>query len=91
MIKIIRKDGSERLVEIIKDKATNKWRYIDLTSNHICVNSWDSYNEAIKSIYDEPFIKEWSYVVEKDKKEKYNWSGLFHYIGVLLRSLFKIG
>ena len=32
MIKIIRKDGSERLVEIMKDKATNKWRYIDLTS-----------------------------------------------------------
>lgn len=89
MIKIVRKDGSERLVEIMKDKATNKWRYIDLTSNHICANSWDSYNEAIKSIYDEQFIKEWSYV-EKGK-EKYNWNGLFHYIGVLLRSLFKIG
>lgn len=90
MIKIIRKDGSERLVEIMKDKATNKWRYIDLTSNQICVNSWNSYNDAIKSIYDEQFIKEWSYV-DKKEKEKYNWSGLFRYIGVLLRSLFKIG
>jgi len=87
MIKIIRKDGSERLVEIMKDKATNKWRYIDLTSNQICVNNWESYNDALKSIYDEQFVKEWFYV---DKKEKYNWSGLFHYIGVLLRSLFKL-
>lgn len=87
MIKIIRKDGSERLVEIMKDKSTNKWRYIDLTSNQICVNSWNSYDDAIKSIYDEQFIKEWFYV---EKKEKYDWSGLFHYIGVLLRSLFKL-
>lgn len=87
MIKIIRKDGTERLVEIMKDKATNKWRYIDLTSNQICVNNWESYNDALKSIYDEQFVKEWFYV---DKKEKYNWSGLFHYIGVLLRSLFKL-
>lgn len=90
MIKIIRKDGSERLVEIMKDKSTNKWRYIDLTSNQICVNSWDSYNDAIKSIYDEQFIKEWFYVDKNEKEKKYNWNGLFHYIGVLLRSLFKL-
>ena len=87
MIKIIRKDKSERLVEIMKDKATNKWRYIDLTSNQICENSWNSYNDAIKSIYDEQFIEKWFYI---DKKEKYDWSGLFHYLGILLRSLFKL-
>lgn len=65
MIKIIRKDGTERFVEIMKDKSTNKWRYIDLTSKQICINSWDSYNDAIKSIYDEQFIKEWFYIDEK--------------------------
>lgn len=88
MIKIIRKDRSERLVEIMKDKSTNKWRYVDLTSNHICVNSWNSYDDAIKSIHDEQFVKEWFYV---DKKEKYNFSGLVRYIGILLRSVFRLG
>ena len=87
MIKIIRKDGTERLVEIMKDKSTNKWRYIDLTSNQICINSFDSYDDAIKSIYDEQFIKEWFYV---DRKGKHNWSGLFRYLGILLRNLFRL-
>lgn len=88
MIEITRKDGSKRVVEIMKDNATNKWCYVNLTSNHVCEKRHNSYNEALKSIFDEEFISSWKYV--QPKPEKYNWSGLFRYLGILLRSLFKL-
>ena len=88
MIEIIRKDGSKRLVEIMKDEATQKWCYVNLTSNHVCKRRHDSYDDAFKSIFDENFVREWKRV--EPKTEKYNWSGLFRYLGVLLRGLFGI-
>lgn len=88
MIEITRKDGSKRLVEIMQDRATGKWCYVNLTSNHVCEKRWDTYDEAMKSIFDEHFIRSWKNV--EPKTEKYNWSGLFHYIGVLLKAMFGI-
>lgn len=88
MIEITRKDGTKRLVEIMYDKAVKKWCYVNLTSNHVCERRHDSYDEAFKSIFDEQFVKEWKVVTPKT--EKYNWSGLFRYLGVLLRAMFGI-
>lgn len=88
MIKIIRKDGSERLVEIMQDKATGMWCYVNLTSNHVCEKRWPTYNEAMKSIFDETFVKDWKTV--EPKPEQYNWTGLFHYLGILLKAMFLI-
>jgi len=88
MIEIVRKDGSKRNIEIMFDKASNKYCYVNLTSNHVCQKRYDTYNDAIKSIYDEEFVSSWSYV--EPKKEKHNLNGLFHYLGIMIKSIFGI-
>lgn len=69
MIEVIRKDNSKRIVEVMKDQATNKWAFVNLTSNHICKCRFDTYNDAIKDLYNDPFVLAWKYIDNKKHKE----------------------
>ena len=72
MIEVTRKDNSKRVVEVMKDQATNKWAFVNLTSMHICKCRFDTYNDAIKDLYNDPFVLSWKYIDEK-KPKKENW------------------
>lgn len=49
-ILVIRKDKSVRIVRIMHDEATDKYAFVNLTSNHICKCRFDSYEEALKDL-----------------------------------------
>ena len=72
MIEVTRKDNSKRIVEVMTDQATNKWAFVNLTSKHICKCRFDTYNDAIKDLYNDPFVLSWKYIDEK-KPKKENW------------------
>ena len=72
MIEVTRKDNSKRVVEVMKDQATNKWAFVNLTSHHICKCRFDTYNDAIKDLYNDPFVLSWKYI-ECEKRKKDNW------------------
>ena len=57
MIKVVRKDNSIRIVEIMLDKNTNKYCFVNLTSKHVCKCRFDSYDEAIQDINKDSFVK----------------------------------
>ena len=62
MIKVIRKDGSKRIVEIMKDQATDKYCFVNLTSMHVCKCRFDSYTEALKDLYNDPFVHDFKVI-----------------------------
>lgn len=63
MIKVIRKDKSERIVEIMFDRLTEKYCFVNLTSNHVCKCRFDSYEEALKDLDNDDFVESWSTMV----------------------------
>lgn len=71
MIEVIRKDGSKRTIEIMKDQFTNKWCFVNLTSNHVCKCRFDTYTEALKDLYNDPFVLSWKQVEQKKKERKF--------------------
>ncbi len=68
MIKVVRKDNSVRIVDIMLDKNTNKYCFVNLTSKHVCKCRFNSYDEAIQDLNKDSFVKSWStidyYVVQ---------------------------
>lgn len=70
MIKVIRKDGSKRIVEIMKDRATDKYRFVNLTSMHICKCSFDTYTDALKDLYNDPFVRDFE-VIKSEKSNSF--------------------
>lgn len=49
-ILVIRKDKSVRIVRIMHDEATDKYAFVNLTSNHICKCRFNSYEEALEDL-----------------------------------------
>lgn len=50
LILVIRKDKSVRIVRIIHDEATDKYAFVNLTSNHICKCRFNSYEESLEDL-----------------------------------------
>lgn len=50
LILVIRKDKSVRIVRIMHDEATDKYAFVNLTSNHICKCRFNSYDEALEDL-----------------------------------------
>lgn len=63
MIKVIRKDKSERIVEIMLDRLTGKYCFVNLTSKHVCKCRFDTYEEAIEDLAKDNFVESWSTMV----------------------------
>lgn len=63
MIEVIRKDGSKRIVEIMLDRNTNKYCFVNLTSKHVCKCRFDTYEEAIEDLNKDDFVQSWSTMV----------------------------
>lgn len=65
MIEVTRKDGSKRKIMIMKDRFTDKWCFVNLTSNHVCKCRFDSYTDALKDLYNDPFVLSWKDIEPK--------------------------
>lgn len=63
MIRVVRKDGSERDVEIMYDRYSNKYCFVNLTSKHVCKCRFDSIEDALKDLNNDPFVESWSTMV----------------------------
>lgn len=63
MIRVVRKDGSERDVEIMYDRYSNKYCFVNLTSNHVCKCRFDSIEDAFTDLNNDPFVESWSTMV----------------------------
>ena len=63
MIRVIRKDGSERDVEIMYDRYSNKYCFVNLTSKHVCKCRFDSIEDALADLNNDPFVESWSTMV----------------------------
>ena len=55
-IVVTRKDGSEREVEIMFDKATEKYAYVNLTTHHICPCRFDTMSDAVDDMRNDDFV-----------------------------------
>ena len=55
---VIRKDGSEREVEIMYDRATEKYAFVNLTTHHICKCRFDSEEDAINDLLNDDNVVE---------------------------------
>lgn len=59
---VIRKDKSVRIVHIMHDEATDKYAFVNLTSNHICKCRFNSYEEA------KPYLEKFKTLFLKHKE-----------------------
>ena len=69
MIEVTRKDGTKRRLEIMKDRHTDKYCFVNLTSNHVCKSRFNSKNEALQDLYNDSFFVSWREVNEKEKSK----------------------
>ena len=60
MIQVIRKDGSKRIVDIMFDRNTNKYCFVNFTSKHVCKCRFNTYEEAIEDLNKDEFVQSWS-------------------------------
>ena len=60
MIRVVRKDGSERDVEIMYDRYSNKYCFVNLTSKHVCKCRFDSIEDALADLNNDSFVESWS-------------------------------
>ena len=68
-IKVIRRNRPDCIVMLCKDRATDKWCYVNLSTEHVCACRFDTIDDAIAdmkkredvesfSVIDNPFIYE---------------------------------
>lgn len=55
-ILVTRQDGSVREVEIMLDKNTGKYAYVNLTSHHICPCRFDTIEDAVDDMRQDDFV-----------------------------------
>ena len=46
-IKVIRRNRPDCIVMLCQDRATEKWCYVNLTSEHVCACRFDTIDDAI--------------------------------------------
>ncbi len=46
-IKVIRRNRPDCIIMICKDRATKKWCYVNLTSEHVCACRFDAIDDAL--------------------------------------------
>lgn len=49
-IKVNRRNRPDCIVMLCQDRATKKWGYINLSSNHLCVGYFDSIDDAFSDM-----------------------------------------
>lgn len=54
--RVVRKDNSEVIVGILPHKLTGKFSYINLTKEHICPCQFDSVEDALQDMKNDPFV-----------------------------------
>ena len=56
-IKVTRKDGSIRDTEIMYDRNTGLWCFVNLTSSHVCKCRFESQEEAVLDLLHDDFVE----------------------------------
>ena len=49
-IKVIRRNRPDSIVMLCKDRATKKWCYVNLTTEHVCSCRFDTIDDAMADI-----------------------------------------
>ena len=69
-IKVTRKDESVRDVEIMFDRNTGKYCFVNLTSGHVCKCRSDSQEETMLDLLKDNFVKSFEVIKEEDDESK---------------------
>lgn len=69
-IKVTRKDESVRDVEIMFDRNTGKYCFVNLTSGHVCKRRFDSQEETMLDLLKDNFVKSFEVIKEEDDESK---------------------
>ena len=69
-IKVTRKDESVRDVEIMFDRNTGKYCFVNLTSGHVCKCRFDSQKETMLDLLKDNFVKSFEVIKEEDDESK---------------------
>ena len=56
-IMVTRKNGSRREVEIMLDKSSGKYAYVNLTTHHICQCRFDTITDAVNDMRNDDFVE----------------------------------
>ena len=68
-IKVTRKDESVRYVEIMFDRNTGKYCFVNLTSGHVYKCRFDSQEETMLDLLKDNFVKSFEVIKEEDDDE----------------------
>ena len=68
-IKVTRKDESVRDVEIMFDRNTGKYCFVNLTSGHVYKCRFDSQEETMLDLLKDNFVKSFEVIKEEDDDE----------------------
>ena len=49
-IKIIRRNRPDCIVMLCQDRATKKWCYVNLTTEHVCACRFDNFDDALSDM-----------------------------------------
>ena len=69
-IKVTRKDESVRDVEIMFDRNTGKYCFVNLTSGHVCKCRFDSQEVTMLDLLKDNFVKSFEVIKEEDDESK---------------------
>ena len=69
-IKVTRKDESVRDVEIMFDRNTGKYCFVNLASGHVCKCRFDSQEETMLDLLKDNFVKSFEVIKEEDDESK---------------------
>ena len=68
LIEVYRQDGSVRKVSIMKDRATGKFCFLNLTTMHVCQCRFDTFEDAIQDLEKREDVKRYSINFIDDEK-----------------------
>ena len=60
---VTRKNGSVRETEIMFDRASGKYCFVNLTSHHVCACRFDTEEEAIKDLDNDNFVDHYDIIL----------------------------
>ena len=61
-IKVIRRNRPDCIVMICKDRATKKWCYVNLTSEHVCACRFDNFDDALADMKKREDVESYSVI-----------------------------
>ena len=70
---VTRRNGSEREVEIMFDRRTNMYAFVNMTTHHVCTCRFERLTDAVNDLYQDEFVesfkfKDGGFEYVKDKK-----------------------